>query len=272
MQNNQVKDSQWTRLVDHHSTVWVGTRTWYDAEGFILDHVKAQRILEANKANDRVTQINRFFHDDRLAHTEQWELERTEADGTFFPPIPGMRSYFGPDGSALWAPKFEPGKPFKFELFFYLEGTTSPDRKRMSVMVMYDKDGRLDRMWQVKECDYRFRTPFWSEEVGITKIEDDEFSFEWLAIEDLIESSSAYAGIIDASDLQGCPAGLVTLTTPVAYQLPDGCSIVVPSLITEGNFDAFARLDCSKASKAILLRASWKPAFEYPLLTVYKAC
>jgi hypothetical protein len=261
--------SQWERLTSHHCTAWVGTRSWYDADAFILDSVKAHRLLEADAKNTSVTQINRYFELDHLTHEEKWQLEKTADNGTYFPPIPGMRSYFGPDGHSLWAPTFEAGKPFKFEFFFYQGEATSLDRTRMSLMLMYDATGRFERLWQVKEADYRNTnsTLGWSDSLFIEKMTQSELGEMWIGLEDAYETGVSYSGDVDGNDLQHWPMPLVSIPAPVGYVLPDGCTILLPSQLGDTDFSAFARLDYSTGN-ATVLRSTWARAIEHPTLTV----
>jgi hypothetical protein len=248
----------------------VGTRTWYDADEFLLDNVKAQRILEQNDASTAVTQINRYFDIDRLIHEEKWQLQRTADDGTYFPPIPQMRSYFGSDGHALWAAQYEEGVPFKFELFFYLGDPNSTQRKRMSLMLMYDATGRFDRLWQVRERDYRNHSPnpAWSDSLGIIKMGKHDLAQMWASLEDSYEYGQSYSGDVSGADLKQRPVPLITIRNAIGYMLPDGCMIMLPSQLDGTDFSAFARLGSVDTAKSTTLRAAWHRTLEHPTLTV----
>jgi hypothetical protein len=252
-------DTQWSRLDQLHCHSWLGRRTWYDREGFILDSVVARRILEVKDENT-VSQINLFYDGNVCVHQEQWELLRSDDNNTYFPPIPSMQSYFAKDGSALWAAPVTSGKAFKFELFL-MHGN-----RRISVMVMYDEEGKFDRLWHVQEeidTEGSLAIAPWCEPVGYKFIQTPiELPLSPPTV-CALSNGSGNDCQLDSSYQKSLPAG-------ATIALMGNLRVEIPRDLNLEHLEAFIEwLPGGNSSEPIIRGVAWKTPDKRPIFLIF---
>jgi len=253
-------DTQWGRLVQHHCHCWLGRRTWYDREGFILDTVVARRILEVRNENT-VSQINLFFDENDCVHNEQWELQRSEDNNTYFPPIPEMRSYFAVDGSALWAAQILPGRASKYELFL-MHGT-----QRISVMVMYDEAGEFDRLWHVQEeinTEESLEIPQWCEPVGCNFLQTP------IELPTIPPSVGILNGGTEYKHQYSSASYVKSMPSKAIIELPGNLKVEIPQNVNCEELEAFIEwLPQGNPSERIVRGVIWVKPDKLPIFLIF---
>jgi len=219
-------DTQWDRLCGIHCATWNGVRSWYNADGTLERSVVAERIL--SKVSDtRVSQVNNYFEEGEIVDHEEWFLERSEDDNTYFPPKPSMRSYFAKDGSAFWGRHYTPGEPFKFEVFF-MRGD-----HRMSIMPRWKANGELEGFMHVREVRGNAPVSLWSKEVNTT-------------LPDLFPQLPKGKAVLATvkGDEREVEASFAVGFYRALLNFPDGLVLDVPSQLPRGSFDALVQWRC----------------------------
>ena len=228
--SNESMDTQWQRLCSIHCATWNGVRSWYDADGRLQRSVVAERIL-AQVSDELVIQINNYLEEGVVIHHEEWDLERSEDDNTFFPAIPTMKSYFAKDGAAFWGRHYTPGEPFKFEVF-YMRGD-----HRMSVMPRWDANGSLEGYMHVREVRENAPVRLWSKEVKTVHPID----FSGLTPpkgKALLATINGGEFETETSFKEGACRSLL--------EFPDGLTVDLPRQLPNDGFDVFIQWCCGE--------------------------
>lgn len=207
---------RWMRFVDFHAKHWNGIWVRYNPDGSIFEWFPSERILLPSADRLSVSHTN---HERRTigVTTKHWNHEFGARMKQFSFPT---TTYCGPNGALLWTtPRFSGLNISNHEFFFRIGAST-----RCSVTTLYDTEGVLYRVTNIRESEDGVPTP-WTEEP------------------DLVPTRKVPAIACGAGFVTDCQAGEEELNSheiiwpePLPgrreYFLPDGISVSCPLNIT----------------------------------------
>ena len=218
-----MQEQNWKNFCTHHLGDWHGTRTRYSPQGEVTESFEAFRLLRANPEQTQITHTNRNIYADGQTEEQSWQFNKQSnnfLDGIMHPITPFMRFLAFDQGAAAGAyKKLEAGAYFGVELFFRV------DNLRHSLVIIYGKDGSLNRMTSIREDGVRFPNNYWSSEIHLSTERD--LSGNWRG-----------TSVTMTPDLKLSPAVSTQLhwgwEGNETFFCPDGISLSCPSQVSIG--------------------------------------
>ncbi|MEL4894785.1 DUF3598 family protein [Crocosphaera sp. Alani8] len=218
-----LKVQNWKNFTDQHLFDWYGVWTRYTPTGDVQESFRSLRRFQGNAEQTEIHQLNRYIYAEDNCQEKTWNYSLSEhslADGMFHPQSELMRGYFFPSGHATWTvTQLLPGEFFAVELFFRNQHI------RHSVGIVYDDQGNLMRVANIREDSTGYPSSFWSTEI------------EQLSSSNLPNNLQGVSMLIN-SDLEISDPVTTQFTWNIKghkiFYLPDGVSISCPENITQG--------------------------------------
>ncbi len=149
----KAQDQNWENLFTDlisspEGIAWYGTWTTYSPEKEVLKSYQGIREFRATEPTV-INHTNKYTYTDGNKEEKTWKIDKqtcSQADGVIHPALPSMRSLsFGQGATAGISQILEKGKRFGVELFFRYQDW------RTSIVTIYEEDGNLARITQIRE-------------------------------------------------------------------------------------------------------------------------
>lgn len=218
-----LKEQNWQHFTLHHLRDWYGIWTRYSPPGDVTNSLKSQRSFQSNPEKTKIVHTNRYIYADGKTEERSWEyneLSNSLPDGLFHPANQLMRGFFLSSGHAAWATaKLETGSYFAVELFFL------HNELRHSVIVVYDSQGNMSQIANIREDSTGFPSQYWSTEIH--QLSERNVNGHWQG-----------TAVTITPDLKISPPVSTQLNFPLTehktFFLPDGVSLSCPDKVSVG--------------------------------------
>lgn len=173
-----LKEKNWQNFAANHLRDWHGIWTRYSPQGDVIESFQSLRSFRSNPEQTEIFHTNRYIYADGSIKEANWQSNKQDKvfdDGIVHPAFPLMRSLYFEQGAAIWTAKqLEPDSIFGIELFFMFE------KLRHSVGIIYDQQGVLSRIANIREDTRGFPSQYWSKE--IEQVSERNLSGNWQGI------------------------------------------------------------------------------------------
>ena len=177
----------WDAFWDFHLGSWDGRWVRYNPLGEVSENFLSTRKFVSNTERSIIHQHNQYFYHDEQIIEKKWNYniqDHCRDDGFMHPASDYMRGLAFANGSAAWlVPRCEAEQYFPIELFL------ASKNLRLSVGMLYDTSGELQRVACIREhrsdfgaspwCDSIQLVPKWNVEAnwqGISQVVDLDLS------------------------------------------------------------------------------------------------
>ncbi|NES87087.1 MAG: DUF3598 family protein [Moorea sp. SIO2B7] len=160
------QEQNWQNFCANHLRDWHGIWTRYTPQGEVIESFQSLRSLRVNQDKTVIYQTNRYTYHDGRIEEKNWQSKKESKnanDGLIHPKTSVMRSLYFEQGGGIWVTKqLEPGNNFHGgELFFRYENL------RHSIGSVYDENGNLKIIGNVREDSKEFPSQYWSSKVNL---------------------------------------------------------------------------------------------------------
>ena len=237
-------------ISSHEGIAWYGIWTTYSPEKKVLKSYQGIREFCATEPTV-ITHTNKYTYADESKEQKTWKIDKqscNQPDGVVHPALPAMRSLsFGQGATAGVSKILEKGNKFGVELFFRYQDW------RSSVAIIYETDGNLARITQIREHRGSFPSTPGSEVKNITGM--------WLGSKqemtpDLIISAATETILVPPSESQNktifFPDGVV-LHVPQTVQVGEEFALMAGKFVSNHQYKQLtAKYDKSGAFKLLI--------------------